>query len=403
TVVRVRSEIRSAAEAGERQIAVEVEDTIFAFRSDADGDHGSGGGVRSGGCPAPVPTFAIDTPRSPDCPSRAVFRCPPCNYEIGGVAGWLCVPMGRDHAQALEASSFFLLGTDLACDVSVRIDPTPLGEECKPATVNAEELAFAMRQFEPEARTGIAAHWLPSSVAEHPPQGLDGARIRIDLPATDSAPDGNVALFHILQFGTLQHLLLVRGSKAALQDHRAQLDALLDSFRLLQTDLDRSTAAAAPLRHHLGGALDGTSYENITYDVRMTGPEDWQPQQRCGGAAFRIKWTSPAGGFLWLNGYSVPPGMVSWCRDTADRWLHQLCDAAGLALPCQLADWGESTSCEALARTIECRAERELPGARSKRLLHVAFRDDILVIADGSGTTDGEWTAIEHAIATLRL
>ncbi len=109
TVVRVRHEVHAEG----RPLAVAVEDSMIAFRTD-------------GG--SPVPTFVTEAPRSIDCPPADLFRCPPCNFEVGGVPGWLCVPMGRDRAQSLEASSFYLLGTDHACDVSVRIDGRQMGE-----------------------------------------------------------------------------------------------------------------------------------------------------------------------------------------------------------------------------------------------------------------------------------
>jgi len=383
TVVRVRHEIRLDDE----EIAVEVEDTILAFRANGD---------------AAVPTFAIQTPRSVDCPAGNVFRCPPCNYAIGGVDGWLCVPMGRARAQALEASSFYLLGSDLACDISVRVDPAPLGDDAMPPTAQAEQMAAALRQFEPDARPGLATDWLPPRHTEGI-EGLTGARIEIDLPTTTAAPDGGKAVFHVVQLGALQHLLLVRGSKQAWQQHRASLQELLASFRLLEPDVDRAVASARPLRHHIGGKLDGASYGNAKYNVTMRGPADWKAQQRCGGAAFRVLWNSPDGGRLWLTAYAVPPGMSHWCEDTADRWVRQLTDAAGLKLPATISDWQADATCNAAARTLDCEAGKGPPGTQARRLLRVAFREDLLVIVDGAGQSDQEWAAIKRAFQTLQL
>ena len=134
----------------------------------------------------------------------------------------------------------------------------------------------------------------------------------------------------------------------------------------------------------------------------MTGPEGWKAQQRCGGAQFRVLWTSPNGGRLWLTGYAVPPGMTHWCDKTAERWVRRLAESANLKLPDDVGDWAPDQVCAGMTRTLACETKAP-PGAGHKRLLRVSFRDDLLMIADGMGAGDADWAVIKLALATLRL
>ena len=70
TVVRVHHEVR-AADGSSR--ATFVHDSLLAVRRAADG--------------AVQPTFAIDIASEVACAQGERFRCPACNYEIGGVGG----------------------------------------------------------------------------------------------------------------------------------------------------------------------------------------------------------------------------------------------------------------------------------------------------------------------------
>ena len=384
-VVRVRHELFD----GDTRIAADLEDSIIAFRMDGSGP--------------PVPTFTIETPRQIDCPAGDVFKCPPCNYEIGGAAGWLCVPMGRDKAQALEASSFFLLGTDLACDVSVRIDT----KKRTPIQL-VTELGSLLRSFEPTAEVGLATAWLPPAharAAEDRPADtseLRGARVEIAVPNSDGEP--GIALFHAVQLGSLQHLLLVRGSAQAASEHAAKLDELLTTFRLIRTNAAAADAGAIALLHHVGGAIENGTYRNVRHAASMAGPAEWKAQQRCGGALFRVVWESPDGSRLWLTGFSVPPGMKYWCNQTAAHWLERLCDTAGLELPAEVEEWESDKDCEARTRTVTCTLkEPPDPTRRTERVLRVMFREDLLVVADGTAKNEADWRAVRAALATLRL
>jgi len=382
TVVRVRHTI----EAGERTLH---EDTMMAVRLGADG--------------RAVPTFAIEIPTRWACVRGDHFRCPPCNYEIGGVAGWLCVPMRPERAQSLEAASFYLIGSDVACDVSVLVDG-----DAPTATTVVRSLGEALAQLDTDARPGPVEAWLPPAHAKEPPKGLTAARLEIALPR-DFGGRGGLARFHVVTFGALQHLLLVRGSATAVREHDEALRTLLGSYRLLQSDLDLALAAARPLQHHTGGTVRDSRYHNERFGFELAGPDGWQTQQRCGGAALRVVWSSPDGSRLWLTGYDVPAGLDRWCERTADRWLQQLLLRANLQpLRTTAPDgWTEHTSCGGSTRMLTCVPKQSEgsptgPGAPRERSLHVFLQDELLLVADLQAATAADAATMQTALESLR-
>ncbi|MBX3464299.1 MAG: hypothetical protein KF830_14100 [Planctomycetes bacterium] len=342
-----------------------------------------------------VPTFTVEIPAASSCVRDDRFHCPPCNYEVGGVDGWLCVPVPAERAQALEAASFYLVGTDVACDVSVLVDagaPT--------AATIARELGNALAALEPSARPGPVEAWLPPAHGGAPPDGLTAARVEVRLPR-DFEGRGGVARFHVVAFGGLQHLLLLRGSAAALQTHAAAAQALLASYHLLEQEADLSLAAARPLHHHTGGQVTGNRYTNDRYDFVFDGPDGWRVEQRCGGAALRVVWASPSGSRLWLTGYAAPPGLRHWCEATADRWLQQLLRRAGLEADAPDDGWDGHADCGRLRR-VRCKAAVDGPDSPRERTLHVVLHGDLLLVADLAAVTAADAATMLAAVGSLR-
>jgi hypothetical protein len=341
--------------------------------------------------------------------------------------------MRPERARSLEAASFYLIGTDVACDVSVGID-----DAAPAAATVARDLGETLVGLDSHAHPGPVEAWLPSTHADAPPAGFAGARLEISLPH-DFDGRGGVACFYVMTFGGLQHVLLLRGSKAALGQHHTNVQALLASYRLLQTDVDLALAAARPLQHHTGGTLtsgvnqgsgnqsggnqsggnqsDGqSSYQNDRFGFRVAGPNGWRAEQRCGGAALRVLWSSPAGSRLWLTGYDVPQGLDRWCQRTADRWLQELLLRADLvAKSTAPADgaWAEHVTCNGGTRTLTCvplHAGDQHPGGQHpaghgparERTLHVFLRDELLLVADLQPANDDDAAAMQAALASLR-
>lgn len=402
-VVRVRSEVE-LGRAGDGPHAAFADEWLLALDVASDGD---GNGTTAGRA---RPTFAIEVPTEAKWRGQALLRCPACNYEIGGVSGWLMVPVRGDRAHALEAASFYLLGTDIACDVSVECAPEPV-----PAATLAAELGGTLQALAGEAPQAgrptpngravrqPAEPWLPPALRQSPPRDLDGARITVDLPEEgDGLADGGTrSLLHVAVFGGLRHLLLVRGSKRALARHAAEVDALLASYHLLQVDGAMVRAGSEALAHHCGGQVSGSTYTNVLHDVAMRGPDGWRVQQRTGGAAFRASWTSPNGSTLWLSGHQVPPGMQLWSRDTADAWLRHLCTQQRLTVVAgSEVAWCDDTESGVTWRTFDA----ETPGGAggSRHHVRVLLRKDLLIVATGCGRTDADDEAIRTALPTLR-
>ncbi len=418
TVVRVHHELRAADGSAE---TVFVQDAMLALLARPDG--------------IVVPTFAIEIPTAAKSSKDDLFRCPVCNYQIGGVAGWLCVPQRSDRAMALEAATFFLVGTDVSCDISVQIDDdaaAPIGGGGDPAaepgshkklratTVVAEQFAATLCQMVPGARQGLATAWLPEA---HGGPGatataqLSGARVVADLPADRTNPDGSRAVFYVVALGALQHVLLVRGSPVSLQTHAEPVRALLASYRMLDPDCDRALAAARPLQHHSGGSLRNGLYSNPKWDLALAGPPGWTAEQRSGGCLFRVVWTSATGSRLWLLGYDVPAGMQRWCPETAELWLAELCAERGLSIVDNRVDpapgtaqpgwdpqsWEPAEACSAQSRLVRCTWQPSgSPLGPQTRLLRVFVRDDVMIVLDATGSNEADWVLLRQALDGLR-
>jgi hypothetical protein len=351
--------------------------------------------LRPDGAGGWVPTLAVETMPSAACVGDELFRCPPCNYEVGGVEGWLCVPLRADRANALEAVSFYLLGTDVACDVSVQVDAA-----CTDAAETARQLAATLLRLEPTAKAEPPVPWTPPAHRREPPAGLHGAVVALDLPH-DFAGDGGRALLHVAVFGGLQHLLLVRGSARELRERAPAVDALLASYRLLERRADSALAASRALAHHTGGDVDGATYRNARYGVVLAGEPGWRPALRTGGAAFRVVWTSARGSRLWLTGYAVPPGLQRWCRATATRWVESQCERGGLQLALahagDAAAWRDDAPCGGSSRTLLAVPRANAPAQSApQRRLRIVVRDDLLLVLDGHAVDDADDAALQR-------
>lgn len=337
-----------------------------------------------------LPAFEVETTPAPGCVQGDLFRCEACNYEVGDVDGWLCVPQRSDRANALEAVMFLRLGSDLVCDVAVQVDPDASAPE-----VVAVDLASVLQPRTP-ATTWRPRAWLPPAHAETPPTGLRGARLEF------ATGDGARVVIHVVAFGGLQHLLLLRGREASFAREAAAVAALLGSYRLLERDRNLALAAAEPLRHHAGGTLHGNAYENHRFGVACDGEPGWTAAQRTGGASFRVVWTSPAGSRFWLTGHAVPPGMARWCRATADRWLARLCEQVAIQVRADgpgCSDWREE-ACGALTRVAHG-VPREGATAPA-RWLRLLLYDDLLLIADGAAAVPDDEAAVRRLLAGVR-
>lgn len=339
----------------------------------------------------PTAVFAAATSEAGD--PQQPFRCPACNYQVGGVDGWLCVPGRPDRAETVENVTFALLGTDVRCDVDVGV-----GDQAVAAAALATGMADAMRQLLPPTRTGAVEPWLPPSLAAAPPPPVTGARLRLDLP------DGTAVLLHAVCLGALHHTLSVRGAPAALAREATSIAALLSSYRMLQTDVDAATAAAMPIRVHQGSALQDGRYHNQLYHLRCDGPADWQADAKASGAAFSVAWRCPRQtGRMCLTGYLPPPSLAQWLPADADQWLDDLCRRADLRIdPEHQGEWCDDDK-PLLLRQVVLLPRQSTADQPERRLLKLVLRPDLLVVLDGYTTAAGDEDALRRAFATLQF
>lgn len=342
--------------------------------------------------PRAVPTFAAVLPigSDPDLVLRGAFRCPPCNFELQGAAGWLCVPQLPCRAQAIEGATFYLTGTDLACDVSVR---APAAGETPAQTAQTlfERLLATGSGFAPPGP------WLPPAHRERPPVALLGAAFDV------RQADGLRSWGAVVQSGGLQQVFLAQANTAARAWPEAALADLLAGYRLLRTDCGAVEVATDSLRHHTGSTLVGTSFRNDKLGIALDGPPGWRPQLRCTTMAVRAVWTSESGSRLWLGLHPTPDGLDRWCSASADRWLDQLLASAGLQLaPGTTSAWREDRQFGGQVRDLECRSASSDPHRPPQRLLRAYRRDDVLVVLDAIPAVADDLPLLRGALSALQ-
>jgi hypothetical protein len=348
------------------------------------------------------PTLQVEVAADAPCADAERFRCPPCNYEIGGVPGWLCAPVAAARGRALEAASFYLLGADVACDVAVEVIGSDSSSDASSATpmAVAARLASALGELLPDSVQQPAEPWAVTAVA-NAASATAGARCRVDVPSSPPAR----SIFHVVQRGGLRHVLLVRGGSNALAQHAAAVDALLTSFRLLQNTDDGVGCADQALAHHGGGTLSRGGYHSRDFGVHLTGPDGWTGELRSGGAAFRVAWRNDRDSRLWLVGHRPPTGLVRWDEDAADRWLAHQCKKHGLELPTTAAaPWEQPRDCSGRTRVLHATAAVNGAAAAKSppRWIRLQLHADLLIVAEGFGHTEADEAAVRQALLTLR-
>lgn len=354
-----------------------------------------------------VPTLQVDIAASAPCATAERFVCPACNYAVGGVPDWMCAVVAPERGTALEAVSFYLLAADIACDVAVEVAPSnanPLATAARLAAT-LRELLPGGEQQQPEQwtlptgradKTGSAS--TTGSAGNEPP--IVGARCTVDIPTLPPTR----SIFHVVHHGGLQHVLLLRGATAALVEHDEAVRALLASFRLLQAKGTADGCAQAALDHHLGSSLQDGHFRCGQFGIRFTGPATWPAEQRSGGAAFRVTWSSSDGSRLWLVGHRPPMGLSRWDQAAADRWLAHLCKKQQLQIAADAdGSWQPAGDCggptRRLRATVAPGADPALPPLRS---ILLQLHDDLLIIAEGFGRTDADDRDLQQALGTLR-
>ena len=88
-------------------------------------------------------------------------------------------------------------------------------------------------------------------------------------------------------------MLTVEGPDHLLAERSAAIEVLCQSFRLIDPDADPEQLADRVLAGHVGGRVDGSTYTNERFAVRIAGPEGWVCRLGVGQYAFDVSWDCP--------------------------------------------------------------------------------------------------------------
>lgn len=345
------------------------------------------------GTDAPVATMAVEVHEEMlhGHVEAGRFACPPCNYQAGA-DGWLAVPLRPERALTMEAVSFYLLGSDIACDVSVHVDAEPMD-----AARAAQDLAARIAGMMAGTRVSAPTPWLPPSLGGRAPAGFTGARVTADLP------DASRCVIHVDALGPLRHVLLLRGSRASLAHRAADVDRLLASYRILELDVAAAELVSRPLRAHTGGGLQGDAYVNPRHAIACHGPQGWSAALLAGGFLFRVVWTCPERrGRMWLTGHGPPVALRAWTRDQARAFLQDLCTAAGLRTERESAWQAPPEEHDFWTLTAHLRPADQPAAGAPQRLVRLCLRDDLLLVMDGYVTGTDDLALLQAAYGSLR-
>lgn len=347
-----------------------------------------------------------------DCGLGRQFRCPPCSFQIGGVDGWLGVPLRADRAQALDAVTFYLLGTDIACDLSVAVD-----ERVRGAARAVDDVVRHLRERWPQGTTGMTEPWSPPGMPTAAEAGAQATAARGALRCAD----GNTVIVHVVAIGPLQHVLLLRGSAASLERHHAAVQQLLCSYQIIDAKVGTDGAGNRSIRAHCGGELSDAGFAHERLGLRCRGPGGWQARLCASGFVFRVLWTWPAErapmgpaageeaaaampprGKLWCTALQPPTGVLRWTEACADRWFEDFCQRNELTPLDAPTPWSDDPASGMRWRLIECSATPARPIGPRQRLFRLHVRDDLLVVFDGYVLPGHDDRELRAAMRSLR-
>lgn len=308
------------------------------------------------------------------------FRCPMCNYEVMGAAGWLAVPHRPERIQCMEAISFYYLGADLTLDLSVFVDPQPL----EAMRTMIDYVASFLEQTG-TTDTAEARPWSPPTYGGDPPMGLGGAIAELEIPGLQ------LTRHHLVTLGSLRYLLVLNGTPDAFTSHSQEADAILNSFRIIDPTIPVTELAAMPVRAHTGGSVfDGTRFTNSKYRVTLKGPDGWTPSVHAAGYLFEVAYRCPLGrGSLWATAHRPQPGLTAWYTRVADSWMDLHLYKQGMDIRYD-SGWSAPGG-DFRFRNLKTTAPRNSRGAAAlPRMIRLAMSDDLLLVLQGYGQDEAD-------------
>ena len=299
------------------------------------------------------------------------FECPVCNYDVECGDNWLAAPVCQERYGGVETISFHSLQEDVKVFVSVHLDEEP---------IDPKEYLAGLNRF---AQAPTITSWEPRSFdeADAPPE-LSAARALFALDGTNRRNEA-----YCVAYGHVSYVFEVEGSVDAIDKRMGEVEGLVSSFRLSNTDLGPDEVAAAIMAYRRAGKVTASNlYVNDGLEVSLQGPEDWAAELTTGGLVFDLKFRRPESRqFVSARGIAPPRGRGSWSPAMADSATSQILAAEGLEVLAQ-TDWIERGN----AQIRDCR----LKNTDGRFIvLRLALRDDLLIVLEGrcdeAGAIDG--------------
>lgn len=327
--------------------------------------------------------IACGRPHSRHIDPEGVFTCPACNYRIGAPGEWLVVEHAPQRTGCVESVSFYALRHDLCLEVSVRFGTAP-----KPARRVLEEQVELLAAHLGARAIGPVQPWLPVSCRRPGAAraAMRGARARLRWRPADRPRE---VLLHVLTHGRRRYVLAAHGTEESLRRNGAILEALLDTFELVDPSRgERELDDLASRAHTGGGVLHQTTFRNEAHHIRFRGPAGWSAELRPGPWAFGVRYTCPSErGVLDVLGYEPPPGFTQWTQPAADADLDRLRRRAKLEVVSD-SGWRAPADQGPERRDVVLRPSAPRPGPQELIVRLVRYQDLLVVatarIFDGS-------------------
>ena len=227
------------------------------------------------------------------------FQCAGCNYSIDAPKNrWLLVPQPAHFFGGMESIAYYALDADLSIQIVVRTDPGPTLEAAALLDRWVMGVTDRTRQTHQDAEI---EPWLPEGIEAV--DGMSGAKVRLNYARPDKSNE-RASVFHLLSLGDLQYLIDVHGSSDALERHLPDTREILNSFRLLDTDLTAQEMAVRARRRMAKGKLVGNVYTNERCHVRFEAPSGWEGSHHGSSDLFEV-YFSKAEATLGLHGLNA--------------------------------------------------------------------------------------------------
>lgn len=198
----------------------------------------------------------------PKAPGRG-FQCAACNYVIDARADWLTVPNCSQRVGCLESLSFYALEQDLTVHLTV-----VMAERAQAPKPWLEQIS---RKHGLEFDSPIRP-WTPAAYATATrPELMQAVRATAKPTEVNRSTE-----FYFVTYARLGYLIEVEGRAPTVATKRDAVSRLLQSFMLLEPQIDPGELVDRVLTMRDAGRLeDDGSYVHDGFRLRIAPPAGW--------------------------------------------------------------------------------------------------------------------------------